>query len=215
MTVTRRITCQFVAWLTSFCVLFLLFSATGCFWRQEGPEKPPFDPVQSASKAIEMYDDANRDGLLDAEELDRCPALKMSLPRADTDGDGCLTAEEIAERIRYFSGASTILNGSVEVTLNNQPLKGATVTFEPEPFMGDHIEPTSGITDKRGNTYLKGQDPKYPGIYLGFYKVRISKVVDGKETIPERYNDKTTLGYEATDDREGIMSVIQFQLTKP
>ena len=37
----------------------------------------------------------------------------------------------------------------------------------------------------------------FPGIYVGLYRIRISKVVAGKEIIPKRYNVETVLGREA------------------
>jgi hypothetical protein len=45
-------------------------------------------------------------------------------------------------------------------------------------------------------------DPKTtpPGIQVGLYRVKISKMVGGKETIPRKYNDQTTLGQEAALD---------------
>ena len=53
----------------------------------------------------------------------------------------------------------------------------------------------------------------YPGIYVGLYRVRISKKVDGKETLPARYNTATELGREiAANIRDNRGNVI-FHLT--
>ena len=35
-----------------------------------------------------------------------------------------------------------------------------------------------------------------PGVHLGLYKVLVSKVIDGKETIPAKFNTATTIGIE-------------------
>ena len=45
----------------------------------------------------------------------------------------------------------------------------------------------------------------------GFYRVRISKVVDGKETVPAKYNTETILGHEEADDIPGVR-FIEFKL---
>ena len=49
----------------------------------------------------------------------------------------------------------------------------------------------------------------YPGnIYVGLYKVRISKKVNGRETLPARYNTQTELGREvATQIRDGRANI--------
>jgi hypothetical protein len=41
------------------------------------------------------------------------------------------------------------------------------------------------------------------GLQLGFYKIRVSKKVNGKEMVPEKYNTATTLGHQvAMDDAD-------------
>ena len=37
-------------------------------------------------------------------------------------------------------------------------------------------------------------------MHLGLYKVRISKVIGGQETIPRKYNAETILGQELAPD---------------
>jgi hypothetical protein len=177
----------------------------------KGPKAPSFDPSGSAQAAIEAYD-TDGDGQLNAEELRQSPALAMSLPRTDANGDGALSADEIADRITYLQGATAVINGSVEVFLDGKSLEGATVTLDPEPFMGDALKASSATTNDLGRTFIVGHDPDYPGIWLGFYKVRISKKVDGKETLPAKYNTETELGLEAADDFEEQQNVIQFHL---
>ncbi len=59
---------------------------------------------------------------------------------------------------------------------------------------------------------LTGHDAKYPGIYLGIYKVHVSRLVKGKEAVPYCYNQQTTLGFEAADDIKNISTVPQFHL---
>ena len=64
------------------------------------------------------------------------------------------------------------------------------MTFEPESFLGDEIKPASAVTSMYGDAMPMiapedRPDPKLPGgVHLGLYKVRISKIVNGNETIP-------------------------------
>jgi hypothetical protein len=44
-----------------------------------------------------------------------------------------------------------------------------------------------------------------PGLQLGFYKVRISKQVGGKESIPAIYNSETTLGQQISPDDPALL----------
>jgi hypothetical protein len=58
---------------------------------------------------------------------------------------------------------------------------------------------------------VSAQDEKFPGVYLGLYRVKVSKQVGGRETIPARYNSQTELGCEVATDIGGI-GYIQFDL---
>jgi hypothetical protein len=112
-----------------------------------------------------------------------------------------LTLDEITAYLqKWKESPAVILGGGVQVFLDGQPLAGATVTYEPEKFMGPAYQASSGTTDTSGSVDLKGQDAKYPGLYLGFYRVRVSKSQGGKESLPSRYNTETTLGKEVSPD---------------
>jgi hypothetical protein len=92
------------------------------------------------------------------------------------------------------------------VTLDGEPLAGATVTFEPESFLGSDIKSAVAVTTPFGDVAPtippeERPDPKLPGgAQFGLYKVRISKIVNGKETIPAKYNTDTILGQEVSYD---------------
>ena len=191
----------------------VLFTAVGCCSRvPEGPDRPALDPAASGQQAVASYD-KDGDGKISGEELAACPALEMALSRIDTSGDSAISADEIAARIDYYQTAkTTIVSGSTEVTMKGSPVVGATVTFEPETFMGPAFKTCSGLTDERGVAFVSGQDAKFPGIYLGLYRVRISKKEGDTETIPAKYNTESVLGYEATDDIPDVNNVIQFKL---
>jgi hypothetical protein len=98
------------------------------------------------------------------------------------------------------------------VQLDGRPLTDAKVLFEPESFLGDQVQAAEGETAAAGTTSVsipKANRPTPdtpPGLQLGFYRVRISKEVGGKETIPARYNSETTLGQEVAPDDPAIMA---------
>ena len=87
-----------------------------------------------------------------------------------------------------------------------QAARGASVTFEPEPFLGDEIQRAVAKTDMFGTggpsipKELRPDPTTPPGIQFGLYRVKVSKVVGGKELIPRRYNEETILGQEAAPD---------------
>jgi hypothetical protein len=166
---------------------------------------PKLDPGQSAAEAIRLYDE-NGDGEIGGEELTKCPSLmdkktNEALAQIDKDGNGAVSEEEIADRIRFFTETklgSTSL--ACQFRWRGQPLQGATVTFVPEPFMKDFIQPASGSTGINGMASLsRGEGIDNSGITVGFYKIEVSKQdASGKELLPAKYNTETTLGQEVT-----------------
>lgn len=101
------------------------------------------------------------------------------------------------------------------VLMNGQPLTGAEVTFEPEPFLGEVIKPATGTTERTGIARMTIGGVTPPSMMVGYYKVRISKKdASGKELLPARYNSKSILGQEvAQDSRALAMGPIRFDLT--
>ena len=197
--------------LTAACIVFALF-IPGCSQGPSGPARPAFSPTATGNQAIEKYD-ANGDGKIDLEEAESSPGLRVAFSRIDQDADSSLSKDEIADRVRYYKSASTaIVDGGVKVTVRGRPIEGAIVTFEPEAFLGEAFKSSRGETNATGNTYMKGTDAKFPGLYLGMYRVRISKKSNGKEIIPTRYNTETTLGYEAADDIPNVSRGIEFDI---
>ena len=189
-----------------------LVAVVGC---SSGPKPPPrfhIDPQQAAQEAMKLYD-ANGDGILDAKELRASPPLldllqnlKARLP----DHPDSLTAADISGRLEeWVKSPTTLLSGVATVYLDGAPLGGATVTFEPESFLGDSYHSHHGQTDGNGMTGLDPEVPSYPGVYVGLYRVRISKKVEGKEILPARYNTESELGREfAVNIRDGRESCV-------
>lgn len=179
---------------------FALVFGLGCSSR--APSKPELSPSESATTAIEEYDE-DGNGSISEEEAEAAPGLLAAFAKIDTDGDGEATAAEIENRIVYYqTSTSWVINGTCKVTYKRRPLENATVIFEPESFLGPSFHPCSGTTDQRGEAFITRDAPdSIAGIYLGFYRVRITKEKDnGKELIPEKYNAETTLGFEANND---------------
>lgn len=160
---------------------------------------PHIDSGASAA-AIEQFD-SDHDGALSGAEIDKVPAIKTNLKRADANGDGKVTPDEIDARIAaWHKSGLAVTKIFATVRLNKQPLEGARVTMVPESFLGTNIKPASGTTDARGMTFLAiSAKPEEAGMHLGYYRIEVSKKrPDGTEAIHDRYNKNTELGAEIT-----------------
>jgi hypothetical protein len=175
---------------------------------------PKIDAKAAGAEAIKLYD-ANKDGKLSGEELDKCPGLKAAIEQVDPNGTGEITAEMIAARIKAWQDTRLArMTVSCTVLQNGKPLAGATVTFVPEKFLGKHVKPATGKTDRHGIAMMSIQttgprDP--PGVAPGWYRVEITKA---DENIPAKYNTATIFGQEVANDAKGIrdMKGIKFNL---
>ena len=197
-----------------FSSLFVLLCATGCNRGGSAVHPPQLDPAKFGHDAVEQYD-LNSDGVLAGDELAVAASLKSVISQLDADQDSQLTADEIAAYVQSWQDADVGLTGvHCRVTLKGQPLAGATVTFQPERFQGEAISAAVGISDERGIVRLAlegGQERGLPdGMQVGFYRVRISKIENGKEVIPSKYNEDTTLGQVITS--VGRLDSIEFHL---
>ena len=163
---------------------------------------PEFQPGKIAGKAMEMYD-KDSDGFLTKSELEVAPGLLDGIPTIDKDSDGKLSEAEIAGRIEALVASRNACQLAVcQFLQGNKPIADAEITLEPEPFMGDVIVAATGTTDQAGRTEL--QCPATPlGMQPGFYRVRVSKLAGGSETIPEKYNKSTVLGAEISGLTKG------------
>jgi hypothetical protein len=182
-----------------------IFGFCGCSGTATPAPRAQLDPNQAAQAALQLYD-TNHDGILDAKELEKSPPLMDLLKNLKEKSAGhpdSLTSDDIAGRIQVLKVAAiTILPGATTVFLDGKPLEGATVTYEPEPFLGASYRRHEGQTNAFGGTALDSEPERkdLQGIYVGLYRIRISKMVNGKETIPARYNAETTLGRELASD---------------
>jgi hypothetical protein len=168
-----------------------------------GPSRlvPPDVNANAGTAAVKQFD-TDKNGTLDSSELSASPALKSALAAMDKDGDGQLSAAEIDARIDQWRDSKVALTSVMAtVRLDGRPLAGAEIAFVPESIMGDKTETAKGTTDDRGMVRLRISDtPEGRGVRPGFYKIRISKLKGGKETLPDKYVDGTELGLEVVTD---------------
>jgi hypothetical protein len=183
--------------------VFLL--ACGC-GSATGRLAPPNLPASAAAtQALEQYD-VNKDGVLDAKELEQCPALKSNLEGFDKDKDGKLSHDEIAARLRsYAQSGVAVTTASFQVLVDEKPVSGAVVKLIPEKFLGANFKPAEGVTDEFGSVSPETEGLGAPGIQCALYRIEVTwKGPNGKEQLPARYNSATTLGQEiAHDTRQG------------
>ncbi len=168
---------------------------------------PDISPEAVAAKAIKQCD-KNGDGVLDAAELEDCPSLKSALKLIDTNRDGKVSADELAARLtKLVESRIGRVNVGCTVSLDGTPLEGATVRLIPETFMGDSCKAASATTEGNGSGRFKLEGEAREGVQWGYYRVEVSKKDGaGQEQLPERYNTKSTLGYEvAPDMRLGVL----------
>lgn len=149
---------------------------------------------------MELYD-ANGDGILDKEELRQCPAVLAKLPMWDLDGNDSVDQQEIEKHVAaIFKNGTGGTKLNCLITYKGKPLGGATVTLEPEAFLGGNVQTATGVTDGAGTAQL-GIPPEFvpeqlrrmKSVHYGVFKVRVTHPTI---SIPEKYNVKTELGYE-------------------
>jgi hypothetical protein len=191
--------------------------AVGCSSRPAAISPPDIDPEALAAAAVKQYD-SNGDATIDGKELESAPSLRFSLDRIDTNGDKRIVSEEIARfaQKHWVDSPVGIVRVQCVVNLKGRPLDGAIVTLEPEDFMQGVVNPASGVT--RGGTAaidLSDENRPHPnahGAQAGLYLVRISKIVNGKETIPGKYNEQTVLGCEVARRASYMPGPVVFNL---
>jgi hypothetical protein len=177
-----------------------------CSFGPAAVKPPAIDASSAGSLAMEQYD-ANGDGVVSGQELEKSPPLKAALARLDTNGDQAVSADEVAARINAWQAMRTGLTSvRCHVTLDGRPLTGADVVFEPEAFLGDEVKTARGKTNQFGDAAptVPPEDRPEPdlpgGVHFGLYRVRISTAANGRELLPSHYNTETVLGQEVSYD---------------
>jgi hypothetical protein len=90
------------------------------------------------------------------------------------------------------------------VTLDGQPLEGATVSFTPASGDGGGIGGSYGKTDAQGRYTLKTVNGDRAGAAIGKHKVTISQAKAdptnpegiAKDIVPAKYNTKSDLTFD-------------------
>jgi hypothetical protein len=181
-------------------VLTIALLCTGCSDRPSRMSAPEF-ASSAAADAIAAYD-SNGDGALDAKELDAAPAIRAASSRIDTNHDNRITAAEIQKCLDTWKRSKlALMQVAVTVRFAGRPLANANVTFIPEKWLGPNIQSAHGTTDESGEaSIIINSEKGKTGVQLGFYRIDISRLQGGKETIAARYNTKTELGVEVAPD---------------
>jgi hypothetical protein len=171
----------------------------GCTGGPPDVPAPTYSPQEGARLALEDYD-TDKDGKLDAAELERCASLREGLAQMDKDRDHCLSGDEIAERLIEFESSNIrLLSIPCRVVREGEPLARATVKLVPERFMGPGLKPATGVSDNFGQVNLQVEGMPVSGAACGFYRVDVSLMdAAGVETLPARYNTQTTLGLQVS-----------------
>lgn len=170
---------------------------------------PEIDPGAASAEALRLYDkDSN--GSLSKSEAESVPGILLHWSLYDANGDDSASREEIESRLGTFLSkkvGQTIL--AIRVVWNGRPLSGAEVKLVPEPYLGDQVKTAWGTTDAGGMAAMDIRDEDLPasdagivGVHLGTYKV---EVTHPEIAIPEKYNSKTTLGYESERGNPGFV----------
>ena len=173
----------------AWAALAALLALSGCNNQPARVKPPAINAHAAAQQAINDYD-TDGDRQLSGAELDKVPALKASLDEIDKNGDGKISEEEIVERIEQWQASRIgLMPYMCKIKLDKAPLVGATVTLVPEKFLGPNMLPASGTTGDQGQATLsiaeeKLPRPQYKGVQVGFYRLEISKLQDGRELVP-------------------------------
>jgi hypothetical protein len=189
-------------YLRKLLLILLILMVGGCSGRPSRIAPVAIDPSKVASNAMDQLD-ANLDGQLTEQELAGAPSLLAARAELDKDGNGSISSQEIADRVKFWQDSRmAILPAKCQIlTKDGRPLAGATVVLEPELFLGGAIHPAFGTTGNNGIAMVSVADenklsPEFSGLSCGFYRVKVSLKSQGRETIGERFNETTILGTE-------------------
>jgi len=190
-------------------VFMLMFAGGSCSRRPPAVKPPDIRASRAGDEAMQKYD-ADGDGVVIGEELDKALSLKAALKSLDTSGDGGVSASEVTERVKAWQETTVgVMQLSCTVRIGGRPLEGATVKLVPEEFLGPEIQAAQGTTNRNGEAAISIPEQDPPGVACGLYRVEISKP-DG--SIPPKYNTDTTLGLEVALDAPSVRRGITFEL---
>jgi hypothetical protein len=175
---------------------------------------PRIDPATAGKAAIEQYD-ADYNSRISGKELEQAASLNSNLEKIDLNNDKALSADEIAQRIRYWQNTKQLWSRTPILCMvfhNKELLADAEVKLVPEKFLGEGVKPAKGKTSFNGVAVLYADNPDPgdpPGVGPGFYKVEITKP---GEPIPAKYNTNTILGLDTSMDNPAMYKGVRFVL---
>jgi hypothetical protein len=183
----------------------------GCNSGPAALHPPKINPSKAARSAIAEFD-RDGDDKLSKEEWGASPELSAVATQYDKSGDGTLDADELEGGFTAWQENSPgPRQVPFSVSLDNQPLAGATVRLVPAAFFSAEIKPVSSETGPGGGgllTLAPEDMPKgAPNIELmqpGLYRI---EVTHPSRKIPAKYNTETTLGIEITSANPGPRGV--------
>jgi len=184
---------------------------SGCSSRPAALYPPKINPTKAARAAIEALD-RDGDGKLSKGEWGASPELSAIARQYDKSGDGMLDTDELqAGFVAWQENSPGPRQVPFSVSLDNQPLVGATVRLVPAAFFSSEIKPASAQTGPGGGGMLtlapedmpKGA-PKIELMQPGLYRI---EVTHPSRKIPAKYNTETTLGIEITSANPGPQGV--------
>ena len=184
----------------------LLSTLAGCSSRPAAVSPVDVDPGAASSQAIKLYD-KNRDGALSDGELSAVPGIAKHKSLYDGDGDGSVSEAEIEKRLELWSDQGLGFRAlNVVLVVDGRPLPGATLVFDPEPYLGPNVKRATGTTDASGMASLAVAVEDMPpelanlpidGVMGGTFKVRVTHPT---LKLPARFNAETELGEEIAFD---------------
>jgi hypothetical protein len=173
----------------------MVVALAGCGPARPSRITPPGLDAAAVTAAVMGQADTDGDGRLTKQELERVPALVVSLATLDADADGQLSAAELRawlDEVKVSRVAITSLTASV--THKGKPLANAAIRLVPESFMGSGMKAATGVTEAGGDASLTIPDSVYPGVNCGLYLVEITGIGHDGKPLPGRYNSESTLG---------------------
>jgi hypothetical protein len=180
----------------------ILLALSGC-----GPaavEAPDVDPKAAATQAMALLD-KDSDGHLSEAEARESPPIFLAREKYDASHDKRISREEIETRLNdIYSQGIGITQRECTVMLDKRPLAGAVVRFVPESFLGSEVSAAQGTSNNSGVAVMAVPEDRLPadlkgisGIHAGLYRVEITHPT---QPIPEKFNTKTTLGFDTHFD---------------
>jgi hypothetical protein len=196
-------------------VVLVLSPFVGCSGRPTSVPQVDIDLPEVSSAIIKEFD-KDGDTLLANSELDALSCVKDKLDIYDKDGDGKISAHELAARMEtLYDPNRALLSQSCLVLRKSRPLAGAAVYFYPLSTSAKVSPVASGVSNGQGVVKLSvalddlpSQAPRVSGLMRpGLYRV---EVTHPSSNVPPKYNLESTRAEEVSG--ETVISPIRIVL---